>query len=131
MKSFWNVIHFISMVVEGWIDWFLGGFDGLLYVLIAVVVIEYITNVMCGIVEHNLSSELGFKGISKKVLIFLLVGIANIISMQGVGTKCDLRDAVICFYISREGLSFLTSAVRVGLPVPGKIKTMLEQLDDC
>lgn len=131
MKSFWNAIQLISIAIGGWLDWFLGGFDGLLYVLIAVVIIEYITDVMCAIVDHKLSSEIGFKGISKKVLIFLLVGIANIISVQAIGVECGLRKAVICFYISHEGISLLKNAVKLGLPVPGKIKTMLEQLDDC
>lgn len=96
--------------------------------LIAFVAIDYITGVMCAVIDHRLSSEVGFKGIFKKVLIFLLVGTANILDVQVIGTGCVLRTAVIFFYISNEGVSLLENAAYLGLPVPEKIKTVLEQL---
>ena len=102
--------------------------DGLLYALIAFVAIDYITGVMCAVIDHRLSSEVGFKGIFKKVLIFLLVGVANILDVQVIGTGYVLRTAVIFFYISNEGVSLLENAAYLGLPVPEKIKTVLEQL---
>jgi len=102
----------------------------LLYALIAFVVIDYITGVMCAIINKQLSSEVGFKGIFRKVLIFLLVGIANIIDVQVIGTGAVLRTAVIFFYISNEGVSLLENAGHLGLPIPEKIKTVLEQLHD-
>ena len=86
MKEFWNTIQLIFSAVGGWLGYFLGGCDGLLYALIAFVVIDYITGVMCAIINKQLSSEVGFKGIFRKVLIFLLVGIANIIDVQVIGT---------------------------------------------
>ncbi len=114
----------------GWLGYFLGGCDGLLYALIAFVVIDYITGVMCAIINRELSSAVGFKGIFRKVLIFLLVGIANIIDVQVIGTGAVLRTAVIFFYISNEGVSLLENAGHLGLPIPEKIKTVLEQLHD-
>ena len=128
MKGFWNTIQLIFTATGGWLGWFLGGCDGLLYALIAFVAIDYITGVMCAVIDHKLSSEVGFKGIFKKVLIFLLVGTANILDVQVIGTGCVLRTAVIFFYISNEGVSLLENAAYLGLPVPEKIKTVLEQL---
>ena len=130
MKEFWNTIQLIFSAVGGWLGYFLGGCDGLLYALIAFVVIDYITGVMCAIINRELSSAVGFKGIFRKVLIFLLVGIANIIDVQVIGTGAVLRTAVIFFYISNEGVSLLENAGHLGLPIPEKIKTVLEQLHD-
>lgn len=130
MKEFWNTIQLIFSAVGGWLGYFLGGCDGLLYALIAFVVIDYLTGVMCAIINRELSSAVGFKGIFRKVLIFLLVGIANIIDMQVIGTGAVLRTAVIFFYISNEGVSLLENAGHLGLPIPEKIKTVLEQLHD-
>ena len=130
MKEFWNTIQFIFTAVGGWLGYFLGGCDGLLYALIAFVAIDYITGVMCAVIDRKLTSAVGFKGIFRKVLIFLLVGIANIIDVQVVGTGAVLRTAVIFFYISNEGVSLLENAGHLGLPIPEKIKTVLEQLHD-
>ena len=130
MKEFWNTIQLIFTALGGWLGYFLGGCDGLLYALIAFVVIDYITGVMCAIINRELSSAVGFKGIFRKVLIFLLVGIANIIDVQVIGTGAVLRTAVIFFYISNEGVSLLENAGHLGLPIPEKIKTVLEQLHD-
>ena len=128
MKEFWNTIQLVFAAVGGWLGYFLGGCDGLLYALIAFVAIDYITGVMCAIADKSLSSEVGFKGICRKVLIFLLVGIANIIDVQVLGAPGVLRTAVIFFYLSNEGVSLLENAAHLGLPVPDAIKTVLEQL---
>ena len=130
MKEFWNTIQFLFAGIGGWLGYFLGGCDGLLFALLAFVVIDYITGVMCAITDKTLSSEVGFKGICRKVLIFLLVGIANILDVQVIGTGSILRTAVIFFYISNEGVSLLENAAHLGLPVPEKIKVVLEQLHD-
>ena len=130
MKDFWNVIQLVFTAVGGWLGYFLGGCDGLLYALIAFVAIDYITGVMCAIADKNLSSEVGFKGICRKVLIFLLVGIANILDAQVIQTGSVLRTAMIFFYISNEGVSLLENAAHLGLPVPEKIKVVLKQLHD-
>ena len=130
MKEFWNTIQLAFAAVGGWLGYFLGGCDGLLYALIAFVAIDYITGVMCAISDKTLSSEVGFKGICRKVLIFLLVGIGNIIDAQVLGSPGVLRTAVIFFYLSNEGVSLLENAAHLGLPVPDAIKTVLEQLHD-
>ena len=130
MKESWNTIQLIFAAVGGWLGYFLGGCDGLLYALIAFVAIDYITGVMCAISDKTLSSEVGFKGICRKVLIFLLVGIGNIIDVQVLGSPGVLRTAVIFFYLSNEGVSLLENAAHLGLPVPDAIKTVLEQLHD-
>lgn len=128
MKEFWNTIQLIFAAIGGWLGYFLGGCDGLLYALIAFVVIDYLTGIMCAISDHTLSSEVGFRGICRKVLIFLLVGIANILDVHVLGNGSVLRTAVIFFYISNEGVSLLENAAHLGLPVPEKVKDVLEQL---
>jgi toxin secretion/phage lysis holin len=128
MKGFWNMVQFVFSAVGGWLGWFLGGCDGLMYVLIAFVIIDYITGVMCGVADKKLSSGVGFKGICRKVLIFMLVGIANILDMEIIGTGSVLRTAIIFFYISNEGVSLLENAGHLGLPIPQKMKDVLEQL---
>ena len=128
MKDFWNVVQLLISALGGWLGYFLGGCDGLLYALLAFVVIDYITGVMCAVNDHTLSSEVGFRGICRKVLIFLLVGIANVLDVQVIGTGSVLRTAVIFFYISNEGVSLLENAAHLGLPVPEKIKSVLEQI---
>ena len=130
MKEFWNAVQFVFTAVGGWLGYFLGGCDGLLFALLAFVVIDYITGVMCAISDRKLSSAVGFKGICRKVMIFLLVGIANVLDIQVIGTGSVLRTAVIFFYISNEGVSLLENAAHLGLPVPGQIKAVLEQLHD-
>lgn len=128
MKEFWNMIQVVFTMLGGWIGYFVGGCDGLLYALLAFVVIDYITGMMCAIADRKLSSEVGFKGICRKVLIFLLVGIANVLDVNVIGTGSVLRTAVIFFYISNEGVSLLENAAHLGLPVPNKMKAVLEQL---
>lgn len=130
MKEFWNTIQLVFTSIGGWLGYFLGGWDGLLYALIAFVAIDYVTGVMCAISNHTLSSEVGFKGICRKVLIFLLVGIGSILDAHVIGSGSVLRTAVIFFYISNEGVSILENAARLGLPVPEKIRVVLEQLHD-
>ena len=120
MKEFWNTVQLAFTAV--------GGCDGLLIALIAFVVIDYITGMMCAVIDKKLSSEIGFKGIFKKVLIFILVGIANILDVQIIGTGNILRTAVIFFYLSNEGISILENSAHLGLPVPQKLKETLEQL---
>ena len=128
MKEFWNTIQLIFSAVGGWLGYFLGGCDGLLYALIAFVVIDYVTGVMCAIIDKTLSSNVGFKGIFRKVLIFVMVGIGHVIDTQLIGSGDALRTAVIFFYISNEGVSLLENAGHIGLPIPEKLKEVLAQL---
>jgi toxin secretion/phage lysis holin len=130
MKEFWNTIQIIFAAVGGWLGWFLGGCDGLLYALLVFVTLDYITGIMCAVADHKLSSEVGFKGICRKVLIFALVGIGHVLDTQVIGTGSILRTAVIFFYLSNEGVSLVENAAHLGLPVPEKLKAVLEQLHD-
>ena len=130
MKEFWNTIQLVFAAVGGWLGYFLGGCDGLLYALLAFVVIDYITGIMCAVVDKKLSSAVGFKGIFKKVLIFALVGVGHILDTRVIGTGSVLRTAVIFFYLSNEGISLLENAGHLGLPIPKKLKSILEQLHD-
>ena len=130
MKQFWNWIQIIFSAIGGWLGWFLGGCDGLLYALIAFVVLDYITGIMCAVVDKSLSSSAGFKGIFKKVLIFAMVGIGHILDTCVIGTGAVLRTAIIFFYISNEGVSLLENAGHLGLPIPEKLKAILKQLHD-
>ena len=130
MKEFWNGIQLVFATIGGWLGWFLGECDGLLYALIAFVIADYVTGVMCAVSDKRLSSEVGFKGICRKVLIFVLVGMANILDMHVIGTGCVLRTAVLFFYISNEGVSVLENAGHLGLPIPARLLNVLEQLHE-
>lgn len=129
MKEVWNWIQMAITAVGGVVGSFLGGVDGFLYALIVFVVIDYITGVMVGISQKKLSSEIGFKGIAKKVLIFLLVGVGSIIDAKILGEGSVVRTAVVFFYLSNEGISILENVSIIGLPIPQKLKDVLEQLN--
>jgi len=130
MKEFWAVIKGIFAGLGGWLGYYLGGCDGLIFLLAACVIIDYITGVMCAISDKRLSSAVGFKGICRKVLIFLLVGLSNLIDIYVIKSGSVIRTAVIFFYISNEGVSLLENAAHLGLPIPVKLKAVLEQLHD-
>lgn len=130
MKQIWNGIQIAFTAFGGFLGWFLGGVDGFLYALIAFVVIDYITGVLCAISDKTLSSEVGFKGVCRKVLIFALVGIGNIVDIYVLEGTGVLRTAVIFFYLSNEGVSLLENAAHLGLPIPEKLKEGLEQLHE-
>ena len=130
MKEFWNIIQLIFTAVGGWLGYFLGGCDGLLVALVVFVTVDYLTGVMCAIEDKTLSSEVGFKGICRKVIIFMLVGIGHILDVNVIGTGSVLRTAIIFFYLSNEGVSLLENAAHLGLPIPEKLKDVLEQLHD-
>jgi toxin secretion/phage lysis holin len=128
MKEFWNMIQLVFTMIGGWLGYFLGGCDGLLLALVVFVVMDYVTGVMCAVADRTLSSEVGFKGICRKILIFMLVGVANVLDVHIIGTGSVIRTAVIFFYLSNEGISLLENAAHLGLPVPEKLKLVLEQL---
>ena len=128
MRFIWTGIQIAFSAIGGFIGWLLGGFDCFLYALIAFAVIDYITGVMCAISDKRLSSKVGFKGICRKVLIFVLVGIGNLVDVYVLGEAGVLRTAVIFFYLSNEGVSLLENSAHLGLPIPQKLKSVLEQL---
>lgn len=130
MKEFWGLCQFVFTAIGGWLGYFLGGCDGLLIALVLFAAADYITGVMCAVSDKKLSSSVGFKGICRKVIIFMLVGIAHVIDVNVIATGSVLRTAVIFFYLSNEGVSLLENAGHLGLPIPAKLKVVLEQLHD-
>ncbi len=124
----WAKIQMAISVIGGWLGYFVGGVDGLMTALLVFMVIDYLTGVMCAVYDKTLSSEVGFRGICKKMLIVLLVGVAHIVDVDVVGTGDALRSAVVCFYLSNEGVSMLENAAHLGLPIPEKLKDILAQL---
>jgi toxin secretion/phage lysis holin len=128
MKDMTKMLQLLFAGTGGYLGWFLGGFDGFVYALVTFVAMDYITGVMVAVLERKLSSEIGFKGIFKKVLIFTLVGIGNVIDTHLIKNGSAIRTAVIFFYLSNEGISIVENASKIGLPVPSQLKDLLEQL---
>ena len=126
--SKFHTFQLFFTALGAWLGGFMGGLDGFLYTLIVFVVVDYVTGFMAAISEKSLSSEVGFKGIAKKVVIFLLVGVANMLDVHVLGQGAVIRTAVIFFYLSNEGVSILENAARLGLPIPAKLRAVLEQL---
>ena len=124
----WTKLQMACAALGGWIGYFVGGMDGLMIALIVFMVLDYITGLMCAVMDKKRSSAIGFKGICKKVMILMLVGVANILDVHVIGTGSALRGAVVCFYLSNESLSLVENAAHIGLPVPEKLKDVLAQL---
>lgn len=130
MKDMWNLIQLLFAAVGGWFGWFLGGWDGTIMALVLFITIDYMTGIMCAVSDKSLSSEIGFNGIFRKVVILMLVGIGALMDRYIIGNGEILRTAVIFYYLSNEGISILENAAHLGLPVPEKLKGVLEQLKD-
>ena len=124
----WTKVQIAITAIGGWVGYFVGGMDGMLIALVIMMALDYISGIMCAVVDKTLSSAIGFKGIAKKVLILMLVGVANIVDQHVIGTGSALRGAVICFYMSNEALSLFENAAHIGLPVPDKLRDALAQL---
>lgn len=126
----WAKLQMVIAAVGGWLGYFVGGVDGLMTALLVLMVMDYVTGIMCAVIDRELSSSVGFRGIFKKVLILMLVGVAHIVDLHVVRSGEALRSAVICFYLSNEGVSVLENAGHLGLPIPEKLKGILAQLHD-
>ena len=124
----WAKLQMAFSVIGGWLGYFVGGVDGLMTALLIFMILDYVTGLMCAVADKKLSSSVGFKGICKKVLIVMLVGVAHVVVMYVVGSGKALRSAVVCFYLSNEGVSMLENAAHLGLPIPEKLKGILAQL---
>ena len=130
MKEVVSYMQLAFAAVGSWLGWVLGGYDGFLYALLTFVIVDYLTGVMRAFVERKLSSDIGFRGIAKKVLIFTLVGIGHILDSQVIGNGGAIRTAIILFYISNEGISILENAARVGLPIPRRLQDVMTHLSN-
>ncbi len=129
MKDLIDTLQIIFTAIGMYIGWFIGGFDELLYALVAFVVIDYITGIMVGIIEKKLSSSVGFRGIFKKMLIFLFVGVGHTIDFYVLKNGSAVRTAIIFFYLSNEGLSILENSSKIGLPIPNSLKNIFKDLN--
>ena len=126
-----NTVHYIKIAITAVgavVGAFLGGRDTLVQALLAFVIADYISGVLKAIMLKKLNSEVGFVGICKKVLIFVFVGIGNIIDTQILKNGATIRTAIIFFYIANEGISLIENASVLGLPVPNSLKKVLEQI---
>lgn len=130
MRQAVTTVQYVFAGIGGFMGWFLGGLDGFLYALLMFVVIDYVTGLMAAFVQKKVSSEVGFKGICKKVAIFCLVGIGHVLDTQVIQNGSVLRTADIFFYLSNEGISIIENVALIGLPVPKKLKEVLEQLHE-
>lgn len=130
MKEGMSVWHGILTTVGGFFGWFLGGMNGFIYALLAFVIVDYITGVAAAFIEKRVSSSVGYKGIIRKVMIFVLVGIGNIIDTEVIQNGSAVRTAIAFFYLSNEGISILENASVIGLPIPKKLRSVLEQLKE-
>lgn len=131
MRELWNGIQTVVTVIGGWLGYFLGGKDGLMYALVAMVILDYVTGVMCAVSDQKLSSSVGYRGICRKVLIFALVGVGHLMDLYVMGSAGVLRTAIVFFYLSNEGLSILENAAHLGLPIPSRLRKALRQLHEC
>lgn len=128
MNKVWNVLSGIFAAIGLWLGLFIGPVNGLLIALIVFVITDYVTGFASAVVRKELSSSVGFKGLARKILIFLIVGIANVLDVYVLGANAVLRTAVILFYMANEGLSIIENAGEIGLPIPKKLKEVLAQL---
>lgn len=129
MRHILEVVKGCFAALGGYLGYFIGSVDGLILTLIIFVTLDYLTGVLCACISHTLNSEVGYKGLFKKVMIFVLVGVANLIDLHLInGDTSVIRTAVIFYYLSNEGISILENAGLMGLPIPAKLKDILEQL---
>lgn len=129
MKNLLYYVQYVFSVIGGYLGWLLGGIDGFLYALIMFIIVDYITGVMVAIINRQLSSDIGARGIFKKILIFILVGVAHMIDTKLIGDGSVIRTAVIFFYLSNEGISIIENSTKLGLPVPQKLREVMAQLN--
>jgi toxin secretion/phage lysis holin len=126
-----NVVDFLKSAIIACgaaLGVFLGRADGLLITLVILAVADYVTGIVSACVNKTLSSRVGFIGIAKKLFMFALVGVANLVDVNVLGGSSVLRGAIICFYIANEALSIIENAGKLGLPIPTKLKRLMEQL---
>ena len=124
----WTKVQIAVTAIGGWMGYFVGGMDGMLIALVVLMSLDYISGVMCAVVDKKLSSAIGFRGICKKVLILMLVGVAHVIDTNVIGTESALRASVVSYFLANEGLSLLENAAHIGLPIPDKLREALAQL---
>ncbi|GHV39156.1 hypothetical protein FACS189490_02300 [Clostridia bacterium] len=130
MHDIVNVFKAAFAAIGGAVGFFVGGIDGFLYTLLAFIAADYVTGVLLAIKNKNLSSEVAFWGLTRKALVFVVVGVAHTLDAYILGQGAVLRVATIFFYMSSEGISLLENIAQLGVPFPEKIRDILVQLKD-
>ncbi|MEE7583201.1 MAG: phage holin family protein [Oscillospiraceae bacterium] len=125
-----DILKSISTIVLTIIGYLFGEIDGLMYALLTVIIIDYITGTICAIVNKKLCSKIGFRGILKKISILIIVSVSQIIDVSILSDSGILRSSVIAFYIINESISILENSSNIGIPLPKKLKSVLSQLKD-
>lgn len=128
MDKLFNHISIIGGVIGGFLSYYLGGWDILLKTVVMLAVLDYITGWIKGIYQKRLSSEIGFRGLLKKMVIFIVIAVTYAIQKL-IGESVPLREVVITFYICNEALSLLENAA-IFIPIPERIEEILLQLRD-
>lgn len=128
--KFDTIIKTVSGVISAVIGFLFGEITGLFIAIIALMALDYITGVLCGIAAKKLSSETGFKGLVKKLMILVIIAVAHLVDYYIIGTGSALMTAVILFFAANEGISILENAAMLGLPIPKKLRDILEQLKE-
>jgi len=127
-ETIWNAVQGGAAAVGAFIGWFVGGIDGALYALIAFTVADYITGVFAAFIRKELSSEVGAKGIIKKLTIYIIVGIGHLADVYLLGGGMALRTALVFFYAANELVSLIENSAVIGLPIPQVLKDALAQV---
>lgn len=123
-----NAFATVFAAMGAWLGLIFGPADGLIITMLVFAVLDYITGIVSAIINKTLSSRVGFVGIAKKVLIFAIVAVGNLIDVYILGGNAVLRTSVIFFYLANEGLSILENVGECGLPFPRRLKNILTQL---
>ncbi len=125
-----SVIKAISGAAGALIGFLYGEITGLFVAIIALMALDYITGIFCAVSTKTLSSEIGFKGLVKKLMILVIIAVGHLVDAYIIGTGSAFMTAVILFFAANEGISILENAALLGLPVPEKLRNVLEQLKD-
>ena len=123
-----TIIKTLSGAVGAVIGFLYGEITGLFIAIIALMVLDYVTGILCGIAAKALSSETGFRGLVKKLMVLVIIAVGHLIDTYIIGTGSALMTAVILFFAANEGISILENAAKLGLPIPKKLRDILEQL---
>lgn len=130
MKELLTLNKILFSMIGGLIGSLFGELDGILYALLVFIIVDYLTGIFAAVVEKQLSSSIGFRGIFKKIAILFLVSLGHMIDTAIIKQGGTIRTMVIFFYLSNEGLSILENTVRIGLPIPEKLQAILKQINE-
>lgn len=125
-----TIVKSVSGAIGAIVGFMYGEINGLFIAIIALMVLDYITGILCAIVTKTLSSEVGFRGLVKKFVILIVIAVGHLVDAYVIGTGSAVMSAVMLFFAANEGISILENAAILGLPIPQKLKDVLEQLKD-